>query len=170
VHNTTDENTSTTLNPLHPQEIIREFTGTMWRILEELMFLETCRKKRAPGMSVYTTPSTSYLAGKCGCSRWTISRSTQRLVELGVIHKRFRRAINETFQTCLYQVSSKFRWRINRVGAAIKSVTSRVRKPAHKPANSSEISKPKVANAPKRGGSPPIWAALREKLRGGDSK
>lgn len=170
MNNTTVNNISTTLNPSHPAEILRELTSTMWRILDELMFLEECRKKRAPGMAVYTTPSTTYLAKKCGVNRWTISRSTARLVELGIIHKRFRRAVNETFKTCLYQVSNKFRWRINRVGAAIKAVTSRVRKTAHKPADSSELSKNTVATL-KKGGSPPGYGrAFLDKMKAAVSK
>jgi len=165
MHDTTDQKHSSTLNPVHPQEIIQQFTATMWRVVEELMFLEECRKKRRPGQPVYTTPSTTYLATKCGCTRWTISRATEALVELGVLHKQFRRKVGNQFQTCLYRVSNKFRWRINRVGAAIKSVTSRVRQTAHKQDKPIKVARSEVAPAPKRSAPPPLWGALRDKLR-----
>jgi hypothetical protein len=170
VHNNANSAPSIVKNSAHPGEIFRQLTATMWQILDELLFLEECRKRRAPGMAVYTTPSTYYLAGKCGVSRYTISRNTQLLVALGVLHKRFRRAVGGKFQTCLYVVNNKYKWRINKVKQAISAVTSRVRKSAHKQAKAIEISKPNVAIAPKRTKPPPEWQRLREKLRGGDLK
>jgi len=163
----TKESTDTTDNGTHPREIFSKFTATMWQVVDELLFLEECHKKRRPGAPVYTTPSTFYLAGKCGCTRFTISRATEALVALGVLHKQFRRAIHGNFQTCLYRISNKYRWRINRVKQAISSVTSRVRLSAHKQAKAIKTTVNTVADAPKRTQPPPEWRRLLEKLRGG---
>jgi DNA-binding transcriptional regulator YhcF (GntR family) len=149
----------------NPQEIIQSMTATDWKILDELLYLEGLRKKRCPGQTVYTTPGTTYLAGKCGVNRWTISRATQRLVSLGVLHKQFRRAVNGVYQTCLYRISAKISWRINRVKQLISGCTSRVRKFARKQAKAVEIANTQVAALPKGGQSPPSRTAAFENMR-----
>lgn len=146
-------------------DIIRQLTATDWRVLDELLYLEECRLRRHPDKTIYTTPGTVYLAKKCGVTRWTISRSTQRLVALGALYKTRRRQIKEQFQTCMYRVAEGLKWRINKLRAFINPAFSRVRLNAHKHDEPYKNSPKPVAPLQKGGPPPPRRPSKIELLR-----
>ena len=103
-----------------PQEIYRQLDGIDYRILNEIAFLSKQQKKRTG--SAYCCPGREYLAAKTGCSIWTVSRHTAKLVRLGILEKRQRRPIRGIWQTCLYKLVSWASWALAGIAGALRKI------------------------------------------------
>lgn len=71
------------------------------QVLEHLLFLFSLKMRKQE--AVYALCGRKYLADRIGCCLRTISRSTERLCERGLLIKEQRRPVRGQYQTCIYK-------------------------------------------------------------------
>lgn len=94
---------------------VQQLTGTMFRILNELIFLLDLRRSRFPAKAAYVAPGQTYLANKCGVTREHICRCIKVLFKLGMLTKIRRRPEHGKYMTCLYFVTPAAHWLAGRL-------------------------------------------------------
>lgn len=99
----------------YENETVQQLTGTMFRILNELIFLLDLRRSRFPAKAAYVAPGQTYLANKCGVTREHICRCIKVLFKLGMLSKIRRRPEHGKYMTCLYMVTPGAHWLAGRL-------------------------------------------------------
>ena len=160
------QNTSPTLDiqPVqreNPAAILGHLTGADYRIIHELLFLESLYQERTGKKDPYSVPGQRYLAAKAGITREHASRRTQALAEMGILRKIRRRNIRGRWQTCLYRVTDALKSKIVRLLNLFTSPRHRVTYTSHIVNNIYVDSLKTGPSALNRAASPPGYGPRR---------
>lgn len=111
-----------------PTEILRQLRKHEIVIIDSLCDLWNLSRLNNPNDSTKCWPGEEYLAEKAGVTRWTVSRSIQRLKRFGLLQAWQRRRKNNTYRTNVYYLGPRMHKAVTvRIHRALEYVKSRLR-------------------------------------------
>ena len=114
-----------------PSNLRSELTASQFKIIYLILDLCQIRHKNYPGQSIYVMPSERWIAQKIGISREWVSKSLQKLQEVGLIIITRRRKERGVWRTNLYRLGHVL-WRcLKFTSYCFSSVFNHVNKSSH---------------------------------------